>query len=207
MRLKDFYRKVGSVLIPPLGAVLMRLFYLTYKKEFHIQGQLPEENAVFIGWHGELFINPVAYKQYRKNFNSYAVISHHFDGELIAKTFNYACKIKALRGSSRKGAKAVLIKAIKAVQNGDDVILTPDGPRGPRHKFQAGALAIAKRAGGKVVIITSKPHNFWQLKSWDKFMIPKPFSKIDIYMQVVLLEAYDEQEAEKIEKRMLEHAV
>lgn len=185
----------------------MRLLYLTYKKEFHIKGELPQSNCVFIGWHGELFINPVAYKKYRKNFNSYALISHHFDGELIAKTFYYACKIKAIRGSSRRGAKAALINAIKTVSNGDDVILTPDGPRGPRHKFQSGALAIAKRAGGKVVIITSKPYRFWQLKSWDKFMIPKPFTKVDIYMQVVKLESYDEDEAQAIEQRMLKYAV
>jgi len=207
LSVKSFLRATATFIVPPLGALLMRLFYLSYKKTIHVEGELPQTNAVFVGWHGELFVNPVVYKKFRTNYDSYAVISHHFDGELIAKTFYYAAKIKAIRGSSRKGAKAALVGAIKTVANGDDVILTPDGPRGPRHKFQHGALAIAKRTGGNIVIITTKAHNCWQLNSWDKFMIPKPFSKVEIYMQSLKLERFDETAAKEVEQRMLRYAL
>lgn len=206
LRAKDIYRKIGAVIIPPLGALLMRLLYMTYKFEYNILGKLPQRNCVFVGWHGELFVNPLVYRKFRKNYKTYAVISHHFDGELIAKTFWLAGKIDALRGSSRKGAKAVLVQAIKQIQKGDDIILTPDGPRGPRHSFQPGALAIAKRAEGNLVIITMKADKFWQFQSWDKFVIPKPFSKVEVFMQVLQLKSFDEASVAMVQEKMLTYA-
>ncbi|MGM0622679.1 MAG: DUF374 domain-containing protein, partial [Campylobacterota bacterium] len=155
----------------------------------------------------ELFVNPLVYRSLRKRFKTYAMISHHFDGELIAKTFSFAAGIDALRGSSKRGAKAVLVQAIRQIQNGADVILTPDGPRGPRHSMQGGALSIAKRAGGNVVIITTRAHNYWQLNSWDKFTVPKPFSTVDIYVQSLQLESFDAIETTQLQEKMLRYAI
>jgi len=206
VRAKDIYRKIGKLVIPPIGALLMRLLYSTYKFEYNIEGKLPDRNCVFVGWHGELFVNPLVYRKFRKEYKTYAVISHHFDGELIAKTLQLAGKINALRGSSKKGAKAVLLQAIKQIQKGGDIILTPDGPRGPRHSFQPGALAIAKRAEGNLVIITMRAHKYWQLKSWDQFVIPKPFSKVEIFMQALQLESFDEETAAMVQQKMMKYA-
>jgi len=206
VRAKDIYRKIGKLVIPPIGALLMRLLYSTYKFEYSIEGKLPDRNCVFVGWHGELFVNPLVYRKFRKRYKTYAVISHHFDGELIAKTLQLAGRINSLRGSSKKGAKAVLLQAIKQIQKGNDIILTPDGPRGPRHSFQPGALAIAKRAEGNLVIITMRAHKYWQLKSWDQFVIPKPFSKVEIFMQALQLESFDEETAAMVQQKMIKYA-
>jgi len=206
VRAKDIYRKIGKLVIPPIGALLMRLLYSTYKFEYSIEGKLPNRNCVFVGWHGELFVNPLVYRKLRKGYKTYAVVSHHFDGELIAKTLQFAGRINALRGSSRKGAKAVLLQAIKQIQKGGDIILTPDGPRGPRHSFQPGALAIAKRAEGNLVIITMRAHKYWQLKSWDQFVIPKPFSKVEIFVQALQLRNFDEKTAAMVQQKMIKYA-
>lgn len=207
MRAKDIYRKVAIVLLPPIGALLMRVLFASYRIKYHIDGQMPKDNAVFIGWHGELFVLPLAYRQVRKNYNIHGIISHHFDGAMIARVLKLAAGIGALRGSSTRGAKAVLIQAIRKIEEGDDIMLTPDGPKGPRHRLQHGMLSLAKRAGGRAVIFTMQPQRYWQFKSWDRFMIPKPFTKIDIYIQVQQLQSFDDKSAQEVEKKMLRYAI
>jgi len=204
---KEFTRKVASYLIPFVAAFFVRLFFFTCKKIYHFEGALPTRNCVFVGWHGELFFNPLLYRKVRKTFTAYALVSRHFDGELIARTNQLSAQIHALRGSSSKGGRSVLLQAIKQLKNGADVVLTPDGPRGPRHKLQGGVLSLAKRSGGKVVVITHRPQRFWRLKSWDQFMIAKPFTKVDVYFQSLQLQEFDEKELSYLQERMLVHAI
>ncbi len=208
MSKKQLLRRLAVIIVPPVAALLMRAIYATLRVRYEISGEWPQHNCVVVGWHGELFVNPVFYSKFRRGFDSYAMVSHHFDGELIARTFYLATGVKSIRGSSKKGARAVLVQAIKKIKEGSDVILTPDGPRGPRHKFQSGALAIAKRARNKLVIITARPEKYWRLNSWDRFMIPKPFSKILFKVQVVDLEELDQEHVDDtVEEMMLRHAV
>ena len=91
-------------------------------------------------------------------------------------------KIGAVRGSSSKGAAKVLISAIRELKEGNDIAITPDGPRGPRHSVADGVIAIAQKSGARIIVLNSKPSKYWQFNSWDKFILPKPFGKINFYM-------------------------
>ncbi|HIC79221.1 MAG TPA: DUF374 domain-containing protein, partial [Sulfurovum sp.] len=105
--------------------------------------------------------------------------------------------IKPLRGSSSRGAKSVLINAIKAIKNQESIMITPDGPRGPRHSMSDGAVALALRSKLPIMVVNYETNRYWKLKSWDSFVIPKPFATLDIYHYVLDLTGMDKTEAKK----------
>ena len=109
------------------------------------------------------------------------MISQSKDGEIISKIYAFF-GVESIRGSSSKGATKALISTIKEIKSGCDVALTPDGPRGPRFSIADGVIAIAQKSGAKIVVLNSQPSKYWQFKSWDKFILPKPFGKINFYM-------------------------
>ncbi len=113
------------------------------------------------------------------------MISEHFDGEIIAKIISFF-GFSSIRGSSSKGGARVLIEAIKTAKSGEDIAITPDGPRGPRHSVADGIVALSQKTGAKIVVFNYQASKFWQLKSWDRFVIPKPFSKISFFADKVL---------------------
>ena len=132
-------------------------------------------------WHGELLMIPYAYTKYRKKPHVKLLISEHFDGNLIAKTLGFF-GFGTIRGSSTRGGVKALISAIKEIKNGYDLGITPDGPKGPRHVVQDGIIVMAQKAKVKITLVEIKPSSFWQLGSWDKFVIPKPFGIINYYI-------------------------
>lgn len=123
---------------------------------------------------------PFLYAKYRKIPKAKILISSHFDGMLISKTVKYF-GLKTIAGSTNRNATRVLIQGIKALNSGYDVGITPDGPKGPRHEVADGIIAMAKKTKRKIVLIKMKPTKFWQLNSWDKFIIPKPFGTLNYY--------------------------
>lgn len=204
---KDLTRKIGAILIPPLIFVLMKLLWLTYRKKYHFIQDPIEGQCMAVTWHAELLITPQAYRKLRKTQKTSAIISQHYDGELIAKTLNFL-NVTPLRGSSKKGAKAVLIASINALKQGSSVMITPDGPKGPRYSMSAGAVALAQRSNLPIMLMNYQASSYWQLKSWDKFVIPKPFAKLEIYHQVIHLNGMPKEEAESyLLKQMLTHAI
>lgn len=158
-------------------------------------------------WHGELLMIPYAYKKYRKTPNVKLIISDHFDGTLIAKTLSYF-GFGTIRGSSTRNAARALLGAIKELKNGCDLGITPDGPKGPRHEVADGIVIMAHKAKVKIVVVEIKPSSYWQLKSWDKFVIPKPFGLISYYISDMIdVSEMDLAEAkELIQERLLTHA-
>ncbi|QSZ42635.1 DUF374 domain-containing protein [Sulfurimonas aquatica] len=179
--LKRASRFLGLILIPFIGSLFIRLLYLTNKKEFVAPESLPEENFIMACWHGELLMIPYAYKKYKKNPNVKIIISDHFDGSLIAKTLSHF-GFGSIRGSSTRNGARALIRGIKELKNGYDLGITPDGPKGPRHEVADGIVVMAQKAGVKIVLVEIKASSYWQLNSWDKFVIPKPFGLISYYI-------------------------
>jgi len=204
---KTLSRSIAQVILPPLGYLLMRFYWLTSKKNFHITGEITQEQSIVICWHGELLMSPQAYRHYHKKQLASGIISRHFDGEMIARILMYF-SIAPLRGSSSRGAKQVLLEAFRALKKGDDLLVTPDGPRGPRHSISDGAIALAHKAKAPVLTVNYIPKAYWQLGSWDKFVIPKPFTTIDFYLENVSLEGMEMDEARKfLCDKMLAHTV
>jgi lysophospholipid acyltransferase (LPLAT)-like uncharacterized protein len=205
--MKNFLRQIGKILIPPLVYHLMRIIWYTTSKKFHFISPVSDEQHVCVCWHAELLMSPQAYRKIHKKHPASAIISSHFDGSLIASTLNML-KIRSLRGSSSKGAKQVLLQAFKSIRSGEEVLITPDGPRGPRHHMSDGAIGIALKSKLPVFVMNYRAEKYWQLKSWDKFVIPKPFTKVDFYLQSISLEGMELNEAkEYLLGKMLEHTI
>ena len=191
---KKISRKLGVIFIPPIIFIVMKLLWFTYRKKYHYIDPLIDEQCMAVTWHAELLISPQVYRKFRKKQITSAIIAQHHDGELIARTLGFL-KILPLRGSSRRGAKSVLINAIKALKEGSSIMITPDGPKGPRYSMSDGAVALALRANLPLMVVNYKPSAYWQLKSWDKFIIPKPFATLEIYHQVIVLNKMEKEDA------------
>jgi len=185
----------------------MRFLWLTTKKSYIYHTPLTQEQYIYVCWHGELLMSPQAYRTLHKKQEAVAMISHHFDGELIAKVYQFL-GINAIRGSGRRGAKEVFIKAFRALKEGKELLLTPDGPKGPRHHIHDGAVALSLKTKIPLCIINFTCTEYWQLKSWDRFIIPKPFSSIVFYVEPLLFEEIDLQEAKDVlAHKMLPHTI
>ena len=128
-------------------------------------------------WHGRLLF-PSWYIRL-KTTNLHAIASHHSDAEIMArilKRWGYSL----IRGSTKKGGKAVVLKMAEVFKNGGIVAVTNDGPKGPPRIAKAGSTGLAIKYNVSMVMITGSATKFWQINSWDRFMLPKPFGRIDI---------------------------
>ena len=205
--MKDYIRKIGTFVIPPIAYIFMRTIWFTTFKKFHFITPIDDSQHVCVCWHGELFMSPQAYRKIHAKQPASAIVSSHFDGSLIAGTLEFL-NIRPLRGSSRKGAKQVLLQAFKSIRQKEEVLITPDGPKGPRHSMSDGAIGIALKSKLPIFVMNYKASKYWQLKSWDQFVIPMPFSKVDFYIQSLSLEGMHLKEAKKyLLAKMLEHTI
>ncbi|MDQ7085175.1 MAG: lysophospholipid acyltransferase family protein [Sulfurovum sp.] len=201
--MKSFLRQLGSLVLPRLIYLFIRIIWHSTGKKFHYITPIDDRQHVCVTWHAELLMTPQAYRAIHKKHPASAIISSHFDGALIAKTLGLL-KIRALRGSSRKGAKQVLFQAFKSIKSGEEVLITPDGPKGPRHSMGDGAVGIALKSKLPIFVMSFRASAYWELKSWDKFIIPKPFSRIDFYIQSLSLEGMSHEEAKRyLREKML----
>ncbi len=109
-----------------------------------------------------------------------ALISASHDGGMLSRALRYF-NVDSVRGSSsRRGAQA-LLELTSWTERGHAVAITPDGPRGPRYRIHDGVIALAQLSGLPIVPVSVFIHPKLQLRSWDKFQIPLPFSRCDIY--------------------------
>lgn len=160
---------------------LIWLIFLTCKKTYSNTNLIPAP-CVVLFWHGRLAMMSFAYRRWwskaDKERRGKVIISDHKDGEIITRVIKFF-KIGTIRGSSSKGGAKALIEAFREIKNGVDVIITPDGPRGPLHSVADGAVIIAQKQNVKIQILNYEASSFWQFKSWDKMILPKPFSTIN----------------------------
>ncbi len=186
--------------------MMIKFLYLTNKKEFHSPESIGSEPVIFACWHGELLMLPYFYFHYRKIPDVKILISSHFDGTLISRTIKYF-GLETLSGSTNRNASRVLIQAIKALKEGHNAGITPDGPKGPIHEVADGIVIMAQKAKAKIVLVGVKSTKFWQLNSWDKFTIPKPFGTIHYYSSGLIdISGMGLQEAKNlIKKELLKH--
>lgn len=147
---------------------------------------------------------PYLYSYYRKTPHAKVLISNHFDGELISRTIKFF-GLGTLAGSTTRNAARVLIQSIKTIKEGYDIGITPDGPKGPKGEVADGIIVMAQKAKAKIVLVEIKPTKYWQLNSWDKFKIPKPFGTINYYAtQEIDISKMEFEEARELIKKGLD---
>jgi lysophospholipid acyltransferase (LPLAT)-like uncharacterized protein len=147
---------------------------------------------IFAFWHGQLL--PLLYLH--RGQGVAIVISAHRDGEIVAGVAEQL-GLRAIRGSSSRGAARALLGVVRELEDGGEVAMTPDGPRGPARKFASGALVAAQRVGAPIIGIGVSAPRAWHLRSWDRFMIPKPFARVTVsYTAPTLVSAASAREAE-----------
>ena len=130
---------------------------------------------IFALWHGQML--PLLY--HHRDEGVTILISEHGDGEIIAriaKHFGY----RTIRGSTSRGAARALLELVREIKDGNELAITPDGPRGPAKSFAPGTLIVAQRSGAPIVPAVVDVTSAWRLKSWDRFMIPKPFARVTV---------------------------
>jgi lysophospholipid acyltransferase (LPLAT)-like uncharacterized protein len=195
---KKLFRALALLIVPFIASLLIRLLYFTNKKVFHSPESISDEPTIFACWHGELLMLPYLYSKYRKTPRAKVLISNHFDGMLISKTIEYF-GLQTIAGSTNRNASRVLMQGIKALRDGYDIGITPDGPKGPRHSVADGIVAMAQKSGAKIILVEIKPTKFWQFNSWDKFTVPKPFGVLNYYStDPINIESLSMDEARKL---------
>ncbi len=171
---------VNTYIVPPLAYLLILFISLTLRRE--VIGKEHEKKAKELGkpvilafWHGRLFYFPFYF--WKSNRTWKILSSPSIDGEIIARTlslFGYG----VVRGSTFKNARKALRELKRHTDEGYNTVLIADGSRGPALKLQPGALMVSKLTGAPALPVTVSFDRYWNLKTWDRLMIPKPFSKV-----------------------------
>jgi lysophospholipid acyltransferase (LPLAT)-like uncharacterized protein len=192
----DWRQALKLRLIVAVGLLAVRLLGSTWRFRVRNAGGWQRLRAekkpwVFALWHGSLL--PLTYRH--RNQQITVVVSEHRDGEIIARVID-ALGNRTVRGSTTRGSGRALLSMIRELERGFVVAITPDGPRGPALSFQPGAVVAAHRAGVPVVGILMHVDRAWRLKSWDRFVIPKPFARITVaYTDPTMVDAASSREA------------
>ena len=114
---------------------------------------------------------------YFRKSNAVILISRSFDGELITRILRMF-GFDAVRGSSSRGSREGLLGLKQVIEGGRTAIFTADGPRGPVYQSKMGPIKLAQTTGAPIGAFHLQPERAWVMKSWDRFLVPKPFTRI-----------------------------
>jgi hypothetical protein len=169
--------RVAMRVVPWLGAVAMKSLFRLLRVR-HV-GRAEVERCVARGervivafWHGRLLMMPFAYP----GQPAAILISQHRDGEYISRTARVLGFV-VIRGSATRGGVRAVKQMIRALKGGVHLVITPDGPKGPRARVKSGVIEIARLTGAPIVPVSFSAERRLTLKSWDAFLIPLPFSR------------------------------
>ncbi len=155
-------------------------------------------------WHGRLLMMPISVQ---KKTKVNVLISHHADGELIARTIKHWGQ-NSIRGSSSKGALPAIKEMLRAIKRNEVAVITPDGPRGPRMRVQDGVMRIAAMSGVPVFPVTYSTTRGKFLNSWDRFFVAKPFSRgVVVWGDPVMVPRHDENGSYDLARKMIEDSL
>ena len=132
--------------------------------------------AIYVLWHGRLL--PCSY--FRRDNDLATLISQHRDGDYIAGVVERWWGFRAIRGSSSRGGMGALREMVRTLKAGTALAITPDGPRGPRQKMKQGPVIAAQMSGVPIIPVSAGTDRAWWIGGWDRFLIPKPFSRFQM---------------------------
>jgi lysophospholipid acyltransferase (LPLAT)-like uncharacterized protein len=142
--------------------------------------------VIYCLWHNRIFTMPAAWKFACGGHRRAVVLtSASHDGAAVARAVG-VFGIGAVRGSSSRRGVAALVGLRKALREGGDVCITPDGPRGPRHVIQAGIVKLAETSGAPIIPLHVGYASSRELRTWDRFAIPAPGSRVRVIFDEAL---------------------
>jgi lysophospholipid acyltransferase (LPLAT)-like uncharacterized protein len=165
------------------GFRLLQLWGRTLRYEIDdcagIVGRPVTENYIGALWHNRLLALPLVLRRFFPDRHGAALISASRDGDLLAdavQRFGY----DVVRGSSSRLGASAILQLSQVLASGCDVVITPDGPRGPAYKLGPGIIFLAQKSGAAVVPMNLEYSHCWRLRSWDRFIVPRPFAKVRV---------------------------
>ena len=173
-------QRIALAVVPRIASAVICCLGMTLRYEDVTDpGTLPGYDipppAVYAFWHRCLLASAWRFRKH----GIHILISRSFDGELIARTVARLGFV-AVRGSSSRDGAAGLRNLQRAYLAGNYCAITADGPRGPAQIAKPGVIQLAKLVDSTVGAIYVHPHSAWQVRSWDRFLIPKPFSRVTV---------------------------
>lgn len=175
-----------------LGWPVLQILARSWRVRFEGQPEVDRMRSarqpmVLTCWHGHLL--PLMWLHRGQGIAT--LISEHRDGEIVARVAE-RLGFALVRGSTTRGGGRALLGLVAMLREGRDLAVTPDGPRGPARVYAPGSLVAAQRAGAPVVPTAIAVSRAWRLRSWDRFVIPKPFARIVVvYAAPTWVEATD----------------
>jgi lysophospholipid acyltransferase (LPLAT)-like uncharacterized protein len=172
-----FFKKRFPGFLPSVICLLLKGLYSTLRVRM-INAEIPrsfhssDTGIIQVMWHARLGLGPFAYQ----GKGAHILISSHGDGEIIARiTGKFG--FEHVRGSSRRGGKRALKALLDLARGNRDLIITPDGPKGPAMQVKPGTAQVAMLTGMAVVPFAMSASPSIRLNSWDRFLVPLPFSR------------------------------
>ena len=187
------------------GFHLLQLWARTLRFEIDdragIAGKPVKENYIGALWHNRLLIFPFVLRRFFSKRRGAALISASRDGDLLTdaiKRFGF----DVVRGSSSRLGASAILQLTNILASGGDAVITPDGPRGPAYELGPGIIFLAQKSGAAVLPVNMEYSSCWRLKSWDQFIVPRPFAKVRVLIgqphRVRLTMTGEEFEAERL---------
>ncbi|MGC8774729.1 MAG: DUF374 domain-containing protein [Chlorobaculum sp.] len=190
---KHILLKSASRLLPHA----LKLLFGTLKIEIEHAGErMPEDDrgVMLAFWHGKMIAGWLMARRLFPGRDISAVVSLSGDGQILSDALD-RLGFHLIRGSSSRGKEEVRRGIGVALSNGGVVAVTPDGPRGPHHRFKYGTLRLAAQHHTPLVFAEIRYGNARNLKSWDKFEIPLPFSRVTVTLHNVQVPDFPTEEA------------
>lgn len=185
-----------SHIAPILLAPLLKLLFASLRKEIRFPAEgIPEpgRGVVFAFWHGSMVTGWLLARRIFPETVPVAVVSLSDDGQLLSDTLG-RLGFRLIRGSSSKGGEEVKSGITEALRSGSVIAVTPDGPRGPIHQFKYGTVRLASENRSPILFADITHMNPRLLKSWDRFEIPMPFSRVGIELHLLDLPPFSSEE-------------
>lgn len=207
--IKKFFKKNNLVFIILTKLVYFYLKFVYFTSSWYfvfLDGSdrkqfLSKRGRIFAFWHNRLALGPGIFLGHK---NIYALISPHSDGKIISsivKWFGFG----VISGSTNRKPIPALKTIIKKLKDGSNIVITPDGPRGPIYQINSSINKIAQKYNAELIPVSCATSRYFLLKSWDKLIMPLPFGKITIFIgSPVILTGDENQDNKNLKQALME---
>ncbi len=193
------YQLAGRAGGAALDALFATVDYTIAGAEHHGQFTRRGKPVIYAVWHGRLLLPAYLHR----GEGVVTLISRSADGEYLARFLRH-WGYESVRGSSSRGGSEALRDLVRYCRNGRSLAITPDGPRGPKQQLKPGVVTAAQLSGVPIIPATSSATRAWWPGKWDRFLIPKPFTKARVLYgpPVMVPRSASATEVEEIRKKL-----